>query len=126
MDFSKIFKVMNYVVMVLGILCIIAAVIEVAGLGLLSGGDQVSQGIVALSAPFILIPAVLLGLLGILGGRAGLQSDTRRCRNCSIWLAVLSALSTISAIRSGSASILTFISLGLYGFYCYLAHTEVY
>ena len=127
MDFSKIFKVMNYVVMVLGGLVIVAAIVLVAGIGAAtSDAGDINQGGATFFATLILIPAILQGVIGVLAGRAGLQSDPDRCRKCSKILAVLAALSAINALRSGNFGILNLISVLIYGFYCYLAHTESY
>ena len=127
MDFSKVFKVLNYVVMVLGGLAILIAIIAVAGIGAATSGlDDVHQGGFTLLALFVLLPAIAQGVIGVLAGRAGLQSDPDRCKKLSIVLAVLAVLSLISAFRSDSVGIMNFINLAIYGFYCYLAHTEFY
>lgn len=127
MDFSKVFKVLNYVVMVLGIILILIAVVAVAGLGLLtSGTDSVTQGGVTFFAMLALLPAILEGVIGIFAGRAGLHSDPDRCKKLSNVLAVLAVLSFVNAIRGGSVGFMDIVSLAIYGFYCYLAHTEYY
>ena len=127
MDFSKIFKVLNYVVMVLGGLLILLAIIAVAGMGALTAGtDNVTQGGVTFFTMLALLPAILQGVIGVLAGRAGLQSDPDRCKKLSIILAVLSVLSLISSIKSGGVGFMNIVSLVIYGFYCYLAHTESY
>lgn len=127
MDFSKIFKVLNYVVMVLGGLLILLAIIAVAGMGALTAGtDSVTQGGVTFFTMLALLPAILQGVIGVLAGRAGLQSDPDRCKKLSIILAVLSVLSLISSIKSGGVGFMNIVSLVIYGFYCYLAHTESY
>ena len=127
MDFSKIFKVLNYVVMILGGLLILLAIIAVAGMGALtSGTDSVTQGGATFFTMLALLPAILQGVIGVLAGRAGLQSDPDRCKKLSIILAVLSVLSLISSIKSGGVGFMNIVSLVIYGFYCYLAHTESY
>jgi hypothetical protein len=127
MDLSTVFKVMNYIVMVLGGIVILIAVITVAGLGIAtSGTDQITQGGVTFFATLILLPAIAQGIIGVLAGRAGLQSDPDRCRKCSRILAALAVWSLVSALRTDSANIITFLNLAIYGFYCYLAHTQYY
>ena len=127
MDFSKIFKVLNYVVMVLGGLLILVSILAVAGIGALtSDAGEINQGGATFFTMLILLPAILQGVLGVLAGRAGLQSDPDRCKRYSVILAVLAVLSAISAVKSGSFGIMNLISLAIYGFYCYLAHTESY
>lgn len=127
MDLSTVFKIMNYVVMVLGGLVILIAIITVAGLGAAtSGTDQITQGGVTFFATLLLLPAIAQGVIGVLAGRAGLQSDPDRCRKCSRILAILAVYSLIHALRADAANIMTFISVAIYGFYCYLAHTQSY
>ena len=127
MDFSKIFKVLNYVVMVLGGLLILLAIIAVAGMGALTAGTySVTQGGATFFTMLALLPAILQGVIGVLAGRAGLQSDPDRCKKLSIILAALSVLSLISSIKSGGVGFMNIVSLVIYGFYCYLAHTESY
>lgn len=127
MDFSQIFKILNYVVMVLGGLLILIAIITVAGVGVATSGmGDVNQGGATFFTMFFLLPAILQGILGVLAGRAGLQSDPDKCRKLSTVLAVLAVYSLISGLRGGTANILTFLSVAVYGFYCYLAHTESY
>ena len=127
MDFSKIFKVLNYVVMVLGGLLILISILAVAGIGALtSDAGEINQGGATFFTMLILLPAILQGVIGVLAGRAGLQSDPDKCKKCSVILAVLAVLSAISAVKSGSFGIMNLISLAIYGFYCYLAHTESY
>ena len=127
MDFSKVFHILNYVVMVLGGLLILIAIIAVAGAGLATSGmGDVTQGGATFFTMFFLLPAILQGVLGVLAGRAGLQSDPDRCRKLSAVLAVIAVYSLINGLRSGTANILTFLSVVIYGFYCYLAFTESY
>lgn len=127
MDFSTIFKVLHYVVMVLGGLLILVAIIAVAAAGVAtSGTDQITQGGATFFTMLILLPAIAQGIIGVLAGRAGLQSDPDRCRKCSRILAILAAYSLINGLRTGTANILTFLAAAIYGFYCYLAHTESY
>ncbi|MBR4199725.1 MAG: hypothetical protein IKQ91_00420 [Oscillospiraceae bacterium] len=127
MDLGKVFKVMNYVVMVLGGLLILIAILAVAGVGLAtSGTDDITQGGATFFTMFLLLPAILQGVIGVLAGRAGLQSDPDRCRKLSITLAVISVLAAFSAAKSGSLGFMNILSIAIYGFYCYLAHTQSY
>lgn len=127
MDFSKVFKVLNYVVMAFGILYVVIALIVEVMLGALTADtDATVQGGLTLLGLIAMLPAILEGVIGIFAGRAGLNSDPDRCKKLSIILAVLSVLSLISSIRAGSVGFLDIISVALYGFYCYLAHTESY
>ena len=127
MDLSKVFKVMNYVVMVLGGLAILLAILAIAGVGALTSdmGD-INQGGATFFTMFFLLPSILLGVVGVLAGRAGLQSDPDRCKKLSIVLAVLSVISFILSAKGGSLGFMNFLSLAIYCFYCYLAHTQSY
>lgn len=127
MDFSKVFHVLNYVVMVLGGIIILLAILAVAAAGALTANtDSVVQGGATFFTMFFLLPSILQGIIGVLAGRAGLQSDHDRCRKCSIILAVLAVISLILRIRAHDVGFMTIVSLLIYGFYCYLAHTESY
>ncbi len=127
MDFSKVFKVLNYVVMVLGGLAILVAILAVAGAGALtSGAGDVVQGGATFFTMLVLIPAILQGVIGVLAGRAGLQSDPDRCKKLSIVLAVLAVIAVVNAAKAGSVGFMNIVNLLVYGFYCYLAHTESY
>lgn len=127
MDFSKVFHVLNYVVMVLGGIIILLAILAVAAAGALTANtDSVVQGGATFFTMFFLLPSILQGIIGVLAGRAGLQSDPDRCKKCSIILAVLAVISLILRIRAHDVGFMTIVSLLIYGFYCYLAHTESY
>ena len=127
MDFSKIFKVLNYVVMVLGGLAILLAVLSVVGIGALtSGADDITQGGATFFTMLLLLPAIAQGIVGVLAGRAGLQSDPDRCKKLSIVLTVLAVISIVNAARAGGIGFMNIVNLAIYGFYCYLAHTESY
>lgn len=127
LDLSKVFKVLCYVVMVLGGLALLLAIYAVFLAGrLTSGTDSITQGGATFFTAFALIPAILQGIIGVLAGRAGLQSDPDRCRKLSIVLAVLAVLSLFSSIRSHSGVFMSIINLVIYGGFCYLAHTESY
>ena len=127
MDLSKVFRALCYVVMVLGGLVLLIAILTVVGVGAAtSGADSVTRGGFTFFTAFALIPAILQGIIGVLAGRAGLQSDPYRCRKLSIVLAVLAVLSLLSAIRGGTVNFMSFVSLAIYGGFCYLAHTQSY
>ncbi len=127
MDLSKVFRALCYVVMVLGGLMLLLAILTVAGVGAAtSNADSITRGGFTFFTAFALIPTILQGIIGVLAGRAGLQSDPDRCRKLSIVLAVLSVLSLISSIRGGSVNFMSFVSLAIYGGFCYLAHTQSY
>ena len=127
MDFSKVFHVLNYVVMVLGGIIILLAILAVAAAGALTANtDSVVQGGATFFTMFFLLPSILQGIIGVLAGRAGLQSDPDRCKKCSIILAVLAVISLMLRIRAHDVGFMTIVSLLIYCFYCYLAHTESY
>lgn len=127
MDLSKVFKVLNYVVMVLGGILVLIAIITVAAMGAATSGmGDIVQGGATFFTMFFLLPSILLGVVGVLAGRAGLQSDPDRCKKLSIVLAVLSVISFILSAKGGSLGFMDFLSLAIYCFYCYLAHTQSY
>lgn len=127
MDFSTVFKVLNYVVMVIGALMILTVVLAVAGVGFLSAGtDDVTQGGLTFFTLFFSLPVIGVGVVSFLAGHAGLHSDPDRCRKCSKIMAVLMVLSAIAALRNGTFNFVTVLELAIYGFYCYLAHTQYY
>lgn len=127
MDFSLVFKILNYVVMVFGIILIVIAVVAVAGMGALTAdAGEINQGGATFFTALILLPAILQGVIGILAGRAGLRSDPDRCRKLSKILAALAVLSALSSLRSGTFGFMNILNIAIYGFHCYLAHTQSY
>lgn len=127
MDLSIVFKVLNYVVMVIGALMILGVVLAVAGVGIAtSGTDEITQGGFTFFTMFFSLPIIGVGIVSFLAGHSGLHSDPDRCRKCSRILAVLMVLSALSALRQHTFGFMTLIELAVYIFYCYLAHTQYY
>lgn len=127
MDLSTVFKVLNYVVMVIGALMILGVVLAVAGVGVLTAGtDDVTQGGFTFFTLFFSLPVIGVGIVSFLAGHAGLHSDPDRCKKCANIMAVLMVLSAVSALRSHTFGFMTLLELAIYGFYCYLAHTQYY
>lgn len=127
MDFSKVFKVLNYIVMGLGVIVIITAIMTVAGVGVLTAGtDDITQGGATFFTFFFLLPSIIVGVVSFFAGHAGLHSDPDRCKKCSRILLGFMVLSAITALRQHTFGFFTLIELAAYSFYCYLAHTEFY
>lgn len=127
MDLSKVFKVLSYIVMGLGALVILSAIVVVAGIGALTAdAGDINQGGATFFTTLILLPAIGVGVLSFLSGLAGLRSDPDKCRKYSKILIGFMVLSAISAVRNGTFNVVTLIELAVYGFYCYLAHTQSY
>lgn len=127
MDLYKVFKVLSYVVMILGGLVILSAVLLVAGIGALTAdAGEINQGGATFFMTLALLPALAVGVLSVLSGLAGLRSDPDKCRKYSKILVGFMVLSALSALRTGSFNFMTLIELAIYGVYCYLAHTQSY
>lgn len=127
MDLGKVFQIFNYIVMVLGGLVILGAILLVIGVNALTAdaGDLNQNGMTFLTF-LMLVPSIGVGVLSFLSGHAGLHSDPDRCRKCSKILLGLMVLSAVSALRGGTFNFITLVELAIYGFYCYLAHTQSY
>ena len=129
MDMEKVFKIMNYVLIAVAGLAVLGVVLVLVGANkLLSTPEAQATGVAGAGMMILLLgmlPTLVSAALAFLTAHAGLTLDVSRCRKLALYTLIVAAVSVVMALKDHALGFTDIFSLAFYGFYYYLAQTQM-
>lgn len=123
-----VFKIMNILIMLMAVYTLIGVITAIVGGNAILkefGGSSSLTGAGTMMIFLYMLPSAGSALLSFFAGFAGIKENSERCKKLAMIILVLVILDLIVAIANGGASGGVIFNLCFYGFYFYLAHTQM-